>query len=116
MENFIIESKNKKLQVNGIEIDLLFDENEFCSKLFDLQNNISKSNSKNPFKETEKIAHDLDEIFGTDFCKRIFGTSTPSSVLLAKLIGFITPYVESFSNDHIKESEEKYNPEREGNV
>jgi len=115
MENFIIESKNKKLQVNGVEFDLLFDENEFVSGLYDLQNKISKS-SKNPFKDTEQFAHDLDGIFGTDFCKRVFGTSTPSSILLAKLITFITPYIEEFSEEHIKESEEKYDPEREGNV
>ncbi len=116
MKNFIIKSKNKKLQVNGIDIDLLFDENEFCSQLFELQNKISKSDSSNPFKETEQVSRNLDEIFGTDFCKRIFGTSNPSSILLGELISFITPYIEEFTDEHIKVSEEKYDPEREGNV
>ena len=92
MENFIIKSSNKKIQVNGIELDLLFDDNDFSEKMLELSDTIDQVIDSNDIKEINKLAakeaiHDTE--FGKEFLKSsVKIVCTNAGILIGGSIGY----------------------------
>ena len=61
MENFIIESSNKKIQVNGVELNLLFDDNSFAEKMLSLSEAIDNVIETKDIKEINKLSKSIDD-------------------------------------------------------
>lgn len=114
MENFIIKSSNKKIQVNGIELNLLFDDNYFSEKMLELSDTIDQVVDSNDIKEINKLSKSIDNVFGADTCKKVFGCSNPSSFLLVEFLVYINKFIKEFKVKRIDKIHEKYGAERLG--
>ena len=114
MENFVIESANKKILVNNVELDLLFDDNEFTKRMLNLSDMLSNLSENNNSQNVDNVSKAIDDLFGNDTCKKIFGCSKPSSFLLAEFLNYITKFVVEFKENRLDKIEEKYGAERLG--
>lgn len=118
MNNFKIESENKKINVNGVDLVFNFDDNEFTKKLLNLKSILDKNKSQNNSIDSfvEELANYFNDLFGENTCKDIFGVVYPSFRLIFKLVEIIMPYLNDFLDERTLKISEKYNYEREGNV
>ena len=65
--------------------------------------------------KTHGIMHDIDEVFGAETCKKVFGDITPNPFMIADFFDQIGPIAEKYANGRTKELYEKYNRSRKGN-
>jgi hypothetical protein len=114
MDNFVIESANKKILVNNVELNLLFDDHEFEDKLFQISDILKNSDGKKNSEISSEVAEAIDNMFGESTCHNIFGCDKPSSFLLIELLNYISSFVEEFKNKRLEKINEKYGAERLG--
>ncbi len=113
MENFSIESANKTILVNNVELNLNFDDSVFMNQINELGEKLKEfSNDKS--LNTEQLSRQIDLLFGENTCLNIFKCKTPNIVLLVQLFDYIGKFVSEYSNNYIAKIEDKYNPERIG--
>ncbi len=58
----------------------------------------------------------VDGLFGADTCKKVFGDIVPSIDLYEDFFTQLSPYFEKYALERKAKLQEKYNPERTGNV
>ena len=122
-----------EVQVNdqGDTIICNFGSQEFYAGFTDLVEHLEKIQhyvSGGEFKEktereqlqimidkTHGIMHDIDEVFGAEACKKVFGDITPNPFMIADFFDQIGPIAEKYANGRTKELYEKYNRSRKGN-
>lgn len=114
MDNFVIESANKKILVNNVELNLLFDDHEFEDKLLQISDILKNSDGKKNSEISSEVAEAIDNMFGVSTCYNIFGCDKPSSFLLVELLDYIGTFVEDFKNKRLEKINEKYGAERLG--
>lgn len=114
MENFIIESSNKKIQVNGVELNLLFDDNSFAEKMISLSEAIDNVIETKDIKEINKLSKSVDDLFGVDTCKKVFGCSNPSALLLVEFLMYINKFIKEYKKKRVDKIFKKYGAERLG--
>lgn len=123
-----------EVQVNdqGDTIICNFGSQEFYAGFTDLVENLEKIQhyvSEGEFKakpereqlqiminKTRDIMHNIDEVFGADTCKKVFGDITPNPFMIADFFDQIGPIAEKYANGRTKELYEKYNRGRKGNA
>lgn len=64
--------------------------------------------------ETKGIMADIDLLFGTDCCRKVFGDIVPSPYLMADFFDQLTPIAEQYINERKKKIENKYSRNRKG--
>lgn len=114
MDKIVIGLHKKVVNINGVELVLNFDNNEFLKRLSELKN-VSKEETKD-IGFAEYLTKYYDELFGEGTCKSIFGEDKPSYFLLYELTEALSPYIDEYSENRMKKINSKYNAEREGNV
>lgn len=113
MENFSIESANKTILVNNIELNLNFDDAEFMKQINQLGEKLRQfSDDKN--LNTVELSKQIDALFGENTCFNIFKCKTPNIVLLIQLFEYIGKFVSDYSNNYVSKIADKYNPDRIG--
>lgn len=113
MENFSIESANKVISVNGVELNLNFDDSNFMKNITSLGEEINTFiNNKN--LDTTSLSKKIDDLFGENTCMNVFKCNAPSSILLFQFFEYISKFVEDYSKNYVAKINEKYNPERSG--
>lgn len=63
---------------------------------------------------TKEIMSDIDGLFGSDSCKKVFGDIVPSYYLLADFFDQIIPIVQEYANERQKKIADKYSRSRKG--
>lgn len=58
----------------------------------------------------------IDELFGADTCRKVFGDIVPGVELYGDFLTQITPYFEKYGKERAKRLQQKYSPARKGNV
>lgn len=114
MESFKIESLKEKINVNGVDLVFHFDDNDFLKKINDFQKLFETKSMDLEF--TDKVSKGINDIFGENTCKDIFGLEHPSVIVLFELCEYIGNVVKKFSEKREQAIKSKYNAEREGNV
>lgn len=114
MENFVIESANKKILVNNVELDLLFDDNEFARKMKDLFDAIEKSEGMSDLDSMPIISKAIDDLFGKGTCMKLFNTNTPANHIGRQFLDYLMDFFKEFYDTRYKKIEEKYGAERLG--
>ena len=114
MENFVIKSANKKILVNNVELDLLFDDVKFEDKLFKISDILKNTDGKKNSEISSEVSTAIDDLFGDNTCKNIFGCDKPSSFLLVEFLDYISSFVEDFKNKRLEKINEKYGAGRLG--
>lgn len=114
MENFVIESNNKKIKVNGVELDLIFDSNEFTKKILELADALHEYVDKRSLDNVDGISSSIDTLFGEKTCFKIFGCDKPAIWKLEPFISYIHTFVNEFQENRLSKLEEKYGAERLG--
>lgn len=114
MESFKIESLKETINVNGVDLVFHFDDNEFLKKINDFQKLFEKKSID--LDVTDKIGEKINDIFGENTCKDIFGVEHPSVLVLIELCEYIGKIVKNFTTKREASIKEKYNAEREGDV
>lgn len=117
-----------KVNDQGDTISMNVDDQRFIDKFYDLIETFDKSTAvirgkqnagereklKNLISETEKIMAGIDDIFGKDACKKIFGDIVPSPVLIADFFDQMIPITRNYTNERQKMIEQKYSRSRKG--
>lgn len=65
-------------------------------------------------ERTKEIMKEIDNIFGEDSCKKIFGDIVPSAYLIVEFFDQMTPIVEKHMKERRKEIENRYSRRRKG--
>lgn len=120
------------IEVNDNGETILIDaENQmFLEKFYDLIEQLddlkakAEEESKNPMEyreflkwnmgETRKVMEKIDELFGENACKKIFGDIVPSVYALADFFIQLLPCTEQYANERQKRISSKYNRDRKG--
>lgn len=132
--------ENKKIRVNtGVKIEVndngdvivaRLDDNQFISKFYDIVDTMEKVSQRmrsNEFKakegreklevvneQTKGIMADIDGLFGTGSCEKVFGPIIPSGYALADFFDQLIPIFEEFADEKQKSISAKYNRSRKG--
>lgn len=124
--------KGTEVQVNdqGDTIICNFGSQEFYADFTDLVENLEKIKSYvagEEFKKkserdqlrimidkTHEIMRDIDQVFGEQTCKKVFGDITPNPILITDFFDQIIPIAQKYANGRNKELLEKYSRERNG--
>lgn len=114
MENFIIESNNKKIQVNGVELNLLFDDNNFSENMLKLSEAIDRVADAKDIQGINNLSKSINDLFGADTCKNVFGCSNPSAILIYQFLMYINKFIKDFKKKRIDKIAKKYGVERLG--
>lgn len=64
--------------------------------------------------ETKNLMADIDNVFGENACKKIFGDIVPSPYLIMTFFEQIVPITRQYANERQKKIAEKYNRSRKG--
>lgn len=113
MENFSIESANKTILVNNVELHLNFDDDNFMSHLTEL-GAILKNFDISEKSNTEALSRQVDMLFGENTCFNIFKCKTPNIILLMQLFEYINKFVDEYRDNYVSKIADKYNPDRMG--
>lgn len=62
------------------------------------------------------IANEIDNVFGPETCRKVFGDIVPSLEHVADFINALDPYFQSYSKEREKAVKTKYNAGRKGNA
>lgn len=65
-------------------------------------------------ERTKDLMEKIDELFGKECCRKVFGDIIPSPVLLAEFFEQITPITKAYTEARQKEIEKKYSKNRKG--
>lgn len=130
--------ENKKIRVNtGITIEVndngdtivvRVDDSNFVDAFYDLlemmeqkEKEIAASKYENDreklsfVKEKMKeIVRQIDQLFGQDTCKKVFGDIIPSGYAVADFFEQLVPIISEYSDARQKKIAEKYNRSRKG--
>lgn len=132
--------ENKKLRVNtGVKIEVndegdvivaRLNDNQFIERFHDIVETMEKVSEDMESEEmknkdgraqldvvnekTRDIMSDIDGLFGTDSCKKVFGDIIPSAYALADFFDQLIPIFEEYSNEKQKSIAAKYNRARKG--
>lgn len=113
MDNFSIESANKVIKVNDVELSLNFDDSIFMNNLADLGEKL-KNYEPTIGSDTSSLAISIDSVFGEKTCEKIFKCKAPNAVLIIQFVSYINKYVEDYKDNYIEKIKDKYNPDRLG--
>lgn len=113
MENFSIESANKTILVNNVELHLNFDDDNFMSHLTELGEKL-KNFDVSIKSNTEELSKQVDVLFGENTCFNIFKCQNPNIILLMQLFEYINKFVEDYRENYVSKIADKYNPDRIG--
>ena len=64
--------------------------------------------------KTKEIMEDIDGMFGTGACKKVFGDIIPSVYLIADFFDQLIPIASKYADERQKKIAEKYNRKRKG--
>lgn len=132
--------ENKKLRVNtGVKIEVndegdvivaRLNDNQFIEKFYDIvetmekvseymeseemRNKDGRAQLDTVNKKTVEIMAEIDGLFGTESCKKVFGDIIPSAYALADFFDQLIPIFEEFANEKQKSITTKYNRTRKG--
>lgn len=132
--------ENKKIRVNtGVKIEVndsgdvivaRLDDNQFISKFYDIvdvMENVSGYMKSEEMKgkegreqlaaiteKTKDIMAEIDNLFGANSCKKVFGDIVPSGYALADFFDQLIPIFEEFADERQKSISAKYNRSRKG--
>lgn len=140
MDSIRVSSNIKKIEVNdnGDYITLNFNDRSFPSKFYSLMDQFESKKIEVESKlteissitdETEKtkemlhldmeihkwLSKEVDNIFGEDTCKKVFGNVIPNIFLYVDFFDQITPFFVEYVNFQ-KQLSSKYSPRRDGNT
>ena len=140
MNNIRIKNNIKKIEVNddGDYITINFNDRSIPSKFYSLTEKFEEKRTEAEKKladiikienENQKaralfdldleihnwLSKEVDNIFGEDTCKKVFGDIVPNIYLYIEFFEQITPYFADYVNFQ-KELTTKYSPNRTGNV
>lgn len=117
MENFSIESANKKILVNNVELHLNFDDDMFLKNCDILGNKLREFAEKagSIDASTEEMSAEIDRLFGENTCMKLFNCKTPNALILLQFLNYIKKFIDEFRNDYVSKIQEKYDPDRIGN-
>lgn len=113
MENFSIESANKTILVNNVELHLNFDDDNFMSNLTQLGEKL-KDFDPSLKTNTKELSKQIDVLFGENTCFNIFKCEYPNIILLMQLFEYINKFVEEYRDNYVSKIADKYNPDRMG--
>jgi len=65
-------------------------------------------------ERTREIMKDIDDLFGADSCKKVFGDIVPSAYLIADFFDQLTPIAEKYIGERRKIIENRYSRRRKG--
>lgn len=115
---------------NGDTITINVEDQGFIDKLFGFYNRIdSVANEMNTpemkeksdheqleivIEKTKEIMRDIDDMFGADACKKIFGDIIPSPYLIADFLDQLMPIANQYMDERQKKIAEKYSRKRKG--
>ncbi len=132
MENKIRVSSGIKITVNdnGDTITINAEDQNFMSRFMELNDNLQKMvNELNStdmkgksqreqlnflMDKTKEIMAGIDEVFGKDACKKVFGDIIPSSYLIADFFEQLMPIAKQYVSERREKINEKYNGSRKG--
>lgn len=142
MDSIRIDSGAKRIEVNdnGDFIVLNFGDHNFPNKFFSLLDRVQTTfnGAEEKMRNAQKayadgsvdqmrvaaqmdlelhseFAHEVDELFGPDTCKKVFGDIVPGIELIAEFFEALTPFFEDYGKKRA-EKLSKYSAKRTGNV
>ena len=66
-------------------------------------------------EKTTEVMEEIDRLFGTDACKKVFCGAIPSAYAIADFFDQLVPIFNEYANARQKKIAEKYNRNRKGN-
>lgn len=115
---------------NGDTITVNVEDQGFIDKMFGLYDRIESAAHEMDSKDiqsksdreqldimitkTKEIMKDIDEMFGADACKKVFGDIVPNPYLIADFLDQLTPITEQYMDERQKKISERYNRRRKG--
>jgi hypothetical protein len=139
MSEIRIKSDNKVIKVNekGETITLPFSDATFPQRFFGMGEKIEKEQKKLTEKAAqieggdaermmqevklyaefhEAMAAQIEELFGTGTCEKVFDTKIPSAGMIAEFFDALHPFFEEYAKKMEGGKFDKYSPDRTGNV
>ena len=115
---------------NGDTITVNAEDQNFIDRFMELNDKldaVSKEMNRPELKEksereqlhilmdkTKEIMAGIDELFGGDACKKVFGDIIPNPYLIADFFEQLMPIVKQYMNERQKKIAEKYSNNRKG--
>ena len=94
----------------------------FLDKVEEVSKEIESLNTENDrealkiiTEKTKKLMSVIDDLFGVDACKKIFGDIVPSGFAIAEFVEQLIPIFNNYTNARQKKISDKYNGNRKGN-
>lgn len=132
MENKIRVNSGIVVEVNdnGDTITVNAEDQGFIDKFFGLNENLEKITAEIQTEElkkksereqlhymidkTKEIMEGIDQLFGEDACRKVFGEIIPNPYLIADFFEQLTPIAEQYMNERQKIISAKYSNKRKG--
>ena len=120
------------IEVNdaGEYIVARLDDNSFTDKFYDILDTMEKTsalldeaeaNGKDEREQLDivtdrikKVMQDIDNLFGADACKKVFGNIVPSGYAIADFFDQLLPIFEDYANEKQQKILSKYSNKRKG--
>lgn len=120
------------IEVNdaGEYIVARLDDNSFTDKFYDILDTMEKTsalldeaeaNGKDEREQLDivtdrikKVMQDIDNLFGADACKKVFGDIVPSGYAIADFFDQLLPIFEDYANEKQQKILSKYSNKRKG--
>lgn len=116
MADFKLKNNNKntvktvEINDNGDFIEINFSDNVFMKKLIEFEASLKQLGSvdlKNFDSSMENIYSSIENLFGESIIPKIFGTKTPSILLIYDFIEQLTPIIESQFGQNLNRSQRR---------
>lgn len=115
---------------NGETITVNAEDQNFIDKFFDLrerldtlagkmgssdvQNQGEREQLRTLIDGTKEIMADIDQLFGENACRKVFGDIIPNPYLIADFFEQLTPIARQYMDERQKKIDAKYNRNRKG--
>lgn len=95
-------------------MELIENMDKLTEELSDLKTENAREQIKMLIEKTKGIMSGIDDLFGEDTCKKVFGDIVPQPHLIADFFEQLMPIVKQYMDDRQKKIAEKYNRGRKG--
>lgn len=109
----------KRIEVNdnGDYIELNFNDLKLLDRvkeMLEYMQDVDEITEENARKVLSDMATQIDKVFGKDTCLKVFGTVSPTPVLILDFFNQIIPLMEKFAEE--VNDNNRYSADRQGNV
>jgi len=127
MDQIRVQSRTKEICVNdaGECIQIPMGSDDFLISFYDLMSKIESIGEEQPIagesdidmirrhrEKKKEVMKQIDEVFGEDCCRKVFGVGVPMDDVLADFFEQLIPIIEKCSDERQKQIMEKYNRSR----